>query len=262
MVAFLDRAVFAESAVSVNTFTGSFVSQARFNGYIMFSNWERRDVDKLLPPDLALGSNTSSTPDVHPIVFVFGDLVDGATLFGGFTYFTGIAYQEFAIGIPFVKHTRGAYLHTYIPRMYSTYFPPTWSGNTYYGFGKEIARLRWQGPMFLITTEDDQLLLHVPVEISGSWVRGDACGLPNFEAMRDVFAMPIVGRKANGSYVCSQFGWDFSDALVRPASARISIDAPLVAGLTPRQCHGVPAGTFQVQGMIWRLSWPFPCAFR
>jgi hypothetical protein len=259
-MAFPSRAAFAEPTLDARAATVPFVSQARLNGCIVLSNWERGEVEKLLPCDLALGTNTSPTPDLHPVAFVFGGLSDGATIFGGVTFFTGIAYQEFAMAIPFVKHRRGAHLHTYIPRMYSSYFPPTWSGNTYYGFAKEIARLGWQGPIFVITSDGERLLLHASVESAGGWVQGDACDLEDFVEMREMFALPILGRKANGSYVGSHFGWDFADALVRPASACISIDAPLVACLTPRRWHAV--GAFEVHGMLWRLSWPFPCEFR
>ena len=262
MVTFLSRAVFAEPTLDADAATVSFVSQARLNGCIVLCNWKRGEVERLLPAELALGTNTSPTPDLHPVAFVFGDLTDGATLFGGVTFFTGIAYQEFAMAIPFVKHTHCAHLHTYIPRMYSSYFPPTWSGNTYYGFAKEIARLRWHGPIFMITTDDDRLLLHVPVETGGSWLPGGSCQLPNFAAMQEIFALPVVGRKADGTYICSYFSWDFSNALVRPADSCVSIDAPLFEGLTPRRCDDVSSGTFQVQHMLWKLSWPSSCRFR
>jgi hypothetical protein len=79
--------------------------------------------------------------------------------------------------------------------------------------------------------------------------------------MRHVFALPIVGRRANGSYVASYFGWDFGAARVRPARAMLSIDTHLVEGLAPRSCSTVESGTFEVQRLIWRLSWPFPCRF-
>jgi hypothetical protein len=259
MDALLGRSSFLGPSIDVTAFTGSFLSQAHFDGCIAFTNWPRTDVEKLLPPEIELAVNTSSTPELHPVTFIFGEVSDGATTLGGFRLPLGVNYQEFATAIPFVKYRQRHCLHTYVARMYSSYSPATWIGNAYYGFSKEMAKMWWQGPIFLITTEEGVLLLHAAVETEGLWSRGHSCTLRNFAEMQGIFALPIVGRKATGEYVCSYFGWDFSDALVRPADACISIDAPLIAGLTPRRCHDVPDGTFEVRGMIWRLSWPASC---
>jgi hypothetical protein len=256
---FLGRDSFSGLSGDRNAFATSFVGQATFNGYIAFANWARADVEKLLPPDLALVPNSSSIPHLHPVVFVFGEQTEGAALFGGLTIPMGIAYHEFCMAIPFVKHQRGRYLHTYIPRMYSSYFPAIWNGNVHYGFSKAMAKMSWQGPVFMLTTADDALLLHISVETQRNWSNGSRCELANFQAMREVFALPVVGRKSNGAYVRSYFDWDFSDALVRSASSCVSVDAPLVEGLTPRECHSVSSGTFEVRGMLWRLSWPSLC---
>ncbi len=119
----------------------------------------------------------------------------------------------------------------------------------------------WQGPIFLITGKNDILLLHAAVEAQGGWSPGRTCALVNFEATRRIFTLPIVGRKSDGTYVSSYFGWHFDEAAVKPADACISIDAPLVDGLAPRRCYDVSGGTFEVRGMLWRLSWPSSCRF-
>ena len=259
---FLGTGSFSGRSRRQNASRPSFVGQATFNGCIAFTNWMRHEVEKLLPPELELATTTSSTTHFHPVVFIFGEQTEGTALFGGFTIPLGVAYNEFGMAIPFVKHRRGPYLHTFVARMYSSYFPATWNGNVHYGFSKEMAKMRWQGPVFTLTTEHDTPLLHIGVESGGAWLRGTFRDLENFEAVRDIFALPVVGRKSNGAYVCSHFGWDFSDALVRAVKACISIDAPFVDGLTPCECHSVSSGAFDVRGMLWKLSWPSPCDFR
>lgn len=260
MDVFLDRSSFLGPSIN-GTSAISFLSQATFGGCIAFANLPRRDVERLLPLELELAANTSSTPEWHPVVFIFGEVTEGAGMLGGFTLPLGVNYHEFGIAIPFVTHRNGQNLHTYIPRMYSDHTAATWTGNTYFGFSKEMAAMRWQGPLFVITTQDGALLLHAAVEPGTSWLPGGSCELPNFVAMQGVFALPVVGRKSNGTYVCSYFGWDFSEALVRAADSYVSIDAPLVAGLTPRRCHDVASGSFEVRGMKWKLSWPSSCRF-
>ena len=262
MDSFLGAAAFPGPAVGRHAGSNSFVSQARFNGCIAFSNWPRADVERLLPPELELCANTSSLSDVHPVTFIFGDQTEGAMILGGFTYSVGVSYQELGMVIPFVKHRCGPYRHTYMVRMYSNYSVATWNGNMHYGFSKEMATLRWQGPVFMVTTEAGALLLHAAVEAAGDWSPGAACTLENFAATREIFSLPVLGRKANGEYVASYFGWDFAEASVRNADSCVSVDAPFLEGLTPRRYHDVPSGTFEVQGMMWRLTWPAPPRFR
>ncbi|HVN85620.1 MAG TPA: hypothetical protein VMW17_12330 [Candidatus Binatia bacterium] len=232
------------------------MSEASFNGHIVFSNWSRAEVEKLLPPDLELCANISATPDIHPVVFIFGDQAQGAMLFGGFTFSLGVQYQELGVAVPFVKHRRDPLIHTFMARMYSSYDIATWNGNFHYGFSKVMAKLGWRGPVYLVTAEDGALLLHATVADSGEWLSGDRCTLPNFAAVQWIFSLPVVGRRANGIYVRSYFGWDFGAAQVRTADACGSIDAPFLPGLTPQDWHDVSAGTFEVRNMIWRLSWP------
>jgi len=257
---FLGREAFPGPAIELAAAGGSFVGQAAFDGTIAWTQWPRAEVERLLPPDLELAANVAA-PDLHPVVFVFGEQTHGAILFGGFTVPAGPDYWELAIAIPFVKHRRGRHLHVHVPRMYASYFPPVWNGNTHYGFGKELARMGWQGPIFLVTTAEGTLLVHAAVEPAGGWAPAEGCALPNLAALRAAFALPVVGRKADGTFVSSYFGWDFTRAAVRPADSWVSIDAPLGAGLVPRECHDVAAGTFEVRGMLWRLTWPAACRF-
>ncbi len=256
---FLDRTAFPGPAIDLAASGASFAGQARFNGCIAVTNWLRAEVERLLPPQLALAANASPTPDIHPMIFVFGEQTQGAVIFARLPVPAGPDYGEFALAIPFVRHRHGRHLHVHVPRMYSSYFPATWNGNAHYGFGKAMARMEWRGPVFLMTNETDDLLLHAAVEPAGDWVSGAAADLPHLAALRAIFSLPVVGRKADGRLVCSWWGWEFGDALVRPADASVSIDAPLVEGLPVRTCADVPGGSFEVRGMAWKLTWPGLC---
>src|SRR2546427_10082470 len=259
MSTFMGKSWFDGPALDVSAAGVSFVSQARFDGCVALSHWPRGEVERLLPAELELATNASPTPDLHPVVFVFGDLSDGAVIVGRVTLPLGIAYQEFAVAVPFVKYRRGRQLRTYVPRMYSSYRPAVWSGNANYGLAKRPATMRWQGPFFVITGEDGALLLHIGLERGDGWTPASRCELPNFVAMREILAMQVLGRKASGAYVCCYFGWDFGQALVRTADSCVSIDGPVANGIGSRRCPDVAGGTFELRGAIWRLSWPAPC---
>src|SRR5882724_1686714 len=135
---FLGRSAFPGPAIAADAAGNRFVGQARFSGCIAFTNWRRAEVEAFLPPELQLATNAVAA-DLHPVVFVFGDQAAGAILFAGFTVPTGAAYQELAIVVPFVRYRGGRHLHSYVPRMYSSYFPAVWHGNAHYGFSKEMA---------------------------------------------------------------------------------------------------------------------------
>ena len=255
---FLGRTAFPGPAVDLAASGASFAGQAIFNGCIAVANWPRAEVARLVPAELELAANCSDTPDLHPIVFVFGEQTAGAIIFAGYPVLAGPDYGEFALVIPFVRHRGGRNLHVHVPRMYSGYFPATWNGNAHYGFAKAMANMEWRDRLFRLTSETGDLLFHATVEPSGDWLKQPHAVLAGIGA---IFSLPVVGRKSDGRFVGSWWCWDFRDARVRPVRTALSIDAPLVEGLRPRGDSGVEGGTFEVRGMSWKLTWPAPCRF-
>ncbi len=238
----------------------SFVAKARFDGWITFTSWPRRDVEKLLPGELELVA-TDRTPDEHPVAFFLGEQRDCAVLFGGLAIPTGARYHEVGMMIPFVRHRRRRNLHIYVPRMYASYPPAVWAGNENFGFAKELANIAQNGHVLVVTGDDGRLRLEAGFEPTAEWAPGSCCALENFAAMRAALALPVVGRRVGATPVFSYFGWDFEHAGVRAGDSCIVIHAPLVDGLTPRRCPDVPGGSFEVRGLLWRLSWPEACRF-
>src|SRR4030095_9646120 len=254
MDGFLPKEAFA-GTTATRPAAPSYVGQAVFNGCIAFCNWRRDDVAAVLPGELQLATTTSA-PAFHPVAFIFGEQTEGATIFAGITFPLGVRYHEFAMAIPFVEHRPGRALHIFVPRMYSSFFPATWAGNAHYGLAKAMATIQWHEATVSITTPDGATPFGACGEPAGDWTPGSCCTLPNFADVRAVFDMPVIGQRDDGSYVTSYFGWDFAAALVRPARATLSIAAPLARGIIPQTCNGLPSATFEVQRMIWRLSWP------
>jgi len=227
---------------------GSYSAQARFDGVIAFTRWPRADVAALLPPELV----TAGTADTHPVVFVFGEQRDAAVLFAGFTIPSVGRYLELGILVPSVRPRAGGEERIYVRRMYASYFPAVWNGNVHFGFAKELARLAWDGRAFAVRRDDGDVLLDAVTHATGRWTAVRAGGPPGFEAMRAVFACPVVGRKGDGRYVRSAFGWDFADADVRPTEVNVAL-APALGG---HRCTTAPPGGFEVRGMLWKVAWP------
>jgi len=258
MSSFPDRSAYAGPVLDPRAAGRSFAARARFNGWIVLASWPREEVAALLPPELELVPNAQ---DDHPVAFILGKQTAGALFLGPFTVPTGANYHEFGMAVPFVRHRRGRYLHLFVPRMYATYFPAVWTGNVQYGFAKEMAKFERHGNIHVITAEDRTLLLHASFEATGEWCSGGGCTLPNFDAMRSAFVLPVIGCLNDRRLVSSYFDWDFREARVRPADGTVTIVAPLVAGSPARESDDLPSGTFEVDGMVWKLSWPGPCRF-
>jgi hypothetical protein len=255
MESVFDRNRFVGPAIDVSRFGGTFAGSSTFTGAVVLTTWRRFEVQSLLPAELEPAS-TSDGLQLHPVVFIFGRLEDGAWIFGGFTLPVGIEYWEFCCAIPFVKHRDGQYLHTFVPRMYSSSFAAVWDGNARYGLAKKLARMRWHDSVFVLVDERQSLLLHAAVEPKGSRTRGDVCRVPNFEALREMFRLPILGRKDDGKFVTSYFDWGLDEADVSGADSYLSIDAPLFDGVSPRRFHDIRSRSFLLYGMNWKLSWP------
>jgi len=234
----------------------AFVGEMRFAGCIVATHVSRHAIEALLPPGIAL-ADTTAAPDSHPLVFIFGQQSEGTILFGGMSYPLGVRYTEFGVAIPYVTFGADRDLHTYVPRMYSSYFPPVRDGNMHYGFGKAQAVIDWHGPIATLVTPDGVLLCHATIAALAAWHR-DASAAHELAWVQAAFALPVLGRKANGRYVRSRFRFDFRDAVVRPVRCAMAIEVPLVDGMAAQRCYSAPGEAVEVRGMLWQLSWPEP----
>lgn len=237
----------------------AFVGEMRFSGCVMATHQPRRAIEALLPPGVGLdgASPGAGSADMHPLVFIFGEQSEGTILFGGMSYPLGVRYTELGVAIPYVTYGGGRHLHTYVPRMYSSYFPPVRDGNVHYGFGKTQATIDWHGPIAALTTAAGALLCHAAMEPLGAWRRGPSAA-DELAWIAGAFALPILGRKANGRYVRSHFRFDFRDALIRPVGCAMAIEVPLLDGMAAQRYYSAPGMAIEVQGMLWHLSWPEP----
>ena len=237
----------------------SFVAEADFAGAIVLTHWDRSMVARMLASDLVLGRNASRAPGLHPVVFVLGRQQRAGFIVGGISLPTPVSFPEAMIAVPFVRHREGQNLHVIIARVFSADRLSTWSGNANYGFSKQRADMGWLAHTFTVSAPDGPLLLHATMEADGEWTPCHDVSPANLAAVDAVFRLPMLGRRSDGSEVCSYFEWGFGGAEARPARARVSIEAPLGPGLEPGTHYGVPSGTFEVRGMRWRVSWPVPC---
>jgi hypothetical protein len=227
------------------------VGAADFHGAVFASSRPREEIERWLPPGLELAGGDARMP----LVFLCGEQLAGATRFAGITLPLGIRYDEFALCVPWVRHVSSPRSHCYVARMFSSYFPATWSGNAHYGFAKEMAKLTRDGPTLRFVGEDATLRLELQLEARAPF--GPARSVdPAVTALREMLALPVLGRRADASFVRSAFGFGFERAEVRHAAAALAVATPLVPGFPTGAYQGDDDATLEVRHLPWRLSWP------
>ena len=105
---------------------------------------------------------------------------------------------------------------------------------------------------------------------AGMWMDDSAAstGLKNYEAMKTILRMPIVGTQAisasKTSYVCSYFPFDWAGK-VRKTSTRVQFVSEFVPNMSQWVAQGaignLADGAFGVTGLLWHLTLPATCTF-
>jgi hypothetical protein len=247
---------FVGAALGVEAHRGSFIGQATFDGVISVMLHPRELVAALLPVELRPADAASATPELHPVVLLFGNQRAGSILMAGVPVALGISYHEFMLAVPCVRHVRGVQLHTFSAIMHTDHAPARWSGNSYYGYAKHMADMGWSGESFIVSEPEGAVIAHARIEAVDQWVAAEEPAAAALQTIRGYFELPILGRKDDGTYVASHFEWRFDHAAVRPVDASLSFERGL-AGLPPGVYADTASGSIQVKGMRWRVSWPF-----
>jgi hypothetical protein len=222
--------------------------EAIFTGGLSMVAVRRDIVAALLPPGVTLSEDDES--GVYRCLIAFGEQSDGVTFFAGFPVPWSVRYREAFVGVPFVRRgTDGPYL--FVRGMPCDFWPAVWNGNMYYGFMKQFSRIEWDGDRFVSRSDAAEPDFHAILEPCAP-----STGVEAAAWIRQAAALPVMGRRTDGTIVTSRFEWDFSDAAVDPAHVRLHASArfPELTATDVPQCH--PG--CRVRGMRWRLSWPEP----
>jgi hypothetical protein len=222
------------------------LGQATFGGCVAVVRLARAELRSALPPSIRLPE-----PDVSPVacLLLFGEQRDAKTCVAGVPMPWGVRYRELMVAVPFVRWTRGEDPYLFVYRMVCDYWPAVWVGNSYYGFSKSFARMKWDGRQFSAHDESDQLLFCAEL-VSDQPAPRDA-----FAWIESAARLPVLGRREDGKLVSSWFEWDFEPATVSSATLHVTLGQGLYGPF--HEDRPVTAeGAYRVEGMRWRLSWP------
>jgi hypothetical protein len=234
--------------------TRSFAGRTSFRGVVACVPWPCEQAAARLPDGLELAPAVAPRGH-HPVVLLFGEQREPALLRGGFALPMGPTYGELGIFVPYVRPVARSDLCTFASRMWSTYFPAVWEGNHRY-FAKDSASMRITDDQFVAADVAARPLVHAVEHAAGGWERVRPGVPPGLDAIRDAFALPILGRPTGGRLARSYFDWDFAAASARPVQASVWLDGALVGEAERRELDVAPGDAVAVRDMTWRLGWP------
>jgi hypothetical protein len=160
------------------------------------------------------------------------------------------------VAVPFVDLPGATGEHLFVAGMSCDFWPAVWNGNFYYGFHKQLAQMRWNGTSYSVTDGGSRSCFRAEVQRSGDPPRHEA-----FDWIRATAALPVLGRRADGSFVVSRFDWDFREAEVEAAAVRLKLGEAFQE-LPPGDHLLRHDEAVWVRRMGWRLSWPVSAAPR
>jgi hypothetical protein len=243
--------------------------QATYIGVLTFTNIDRDRVAELLPSGFQLAPRkTTRTPNVHPVILLFGDQTDGASVLPVVPpQPSGFHYSEMIFAVPFVQQTGQPGWHTFIVRMYLDNIATTIAGLAF-GYQKEHAWIEWTGDYARIWNSnplDGHEILEGNFSWGAQWYDGNDAlqTIPNFQDMVNIMTTRLLGR-TGGNSICSHFEWNLDQAKVARAKTSYTMKAPFRSGMSAwpglPPFKNVKDGAVVVRGMRWRLATqPIPC---
>lgn len=253
-----------------NDFDGSFEpqradaktgGQSTYHGKVVFTNIDQKIVANALPQGLRLAEKKiSATPDLHPIVYLYGHQTKTKWVIRGKNIPVGQDYQELILLIPFVQLVDHENWHNYVVRMYLNDRAARDIGNKFFGYAKHDATFDETATEFTVLV-DSRPTFHARIETLGPWQTSTDAErtLPHYRDIQTIFEMPALGMKKvkkNPRFVCSYFEWKYDAAEIAPVQSQhwLLLSGPLTS---------VPDGAIAIRNLEWRIKSPPlpPCEF-
>jgi hypothetical protein len=241
--------------------------EATYHGNIVFTNLDRALVEAVLPPELKLASN-SVAPALHPVAYLYGRPTNTHWIIADTPILVGPNYQELMLLVPFVQASAGTRWHTYVVRMYLDDWNAIGIGNLFFAYAKEWGTSQESGTEVTETVAGSRHF-HADIQPTGPWLPNAAAdaAIPNYQAIKTILGMPIVGRRSNGTLVCSYFEMRYDSVTVAPVQSRHEFLQPFTPGMGGwiqlGTLSSVANGAIAIRDLNWRIRQPPPppCRF-
>ncbi len=229
--------------------------------------------EALLPPGLALGSQTVTPPGTHPVIASYNDLSRAQLSVP--SLLPMLNYNEFTLGIPHTYIARGGLNRNspgpyyYMPKLFLNSTLAILGGIAFWGFHKVPASINVEDDRFVIRAQDDQPLTSLAWRATGELAPITA--YEHFEPIRRMLDQPLISQvppQGGPIFVVSDFDKRWDVAMLRPLETTLTIDDDFVTGCKTFAACTVGRGTTSpginrsVLGSYqlvapWRLTFPY-----
>ena len=220
------------------------IGQANFKGCVAIVQLPRSVVRSALPSSVDLPEPDASHA---ACLLLFGEQLNATTCLAGVPMPWGVRYHELMVAVPFVRWKHEAHPRLFVYRMVCDYWPAVWVGNSYYGFNKSFARVTWDGRRF---SADDESNPHL---FCADLLTDQPAPRQALAWIESASRLPVLGRRADNTFVSSRFEWDFEAAAIRRTKLRLLLCQGSLGLLLENRSD---EDAYWVDGMRWRLSWP------
>ena len=256
---------------------GTIAGVGEIEAFCVLDFWSSDDLTSLLPPglqlyvppptassrlrahDKAYAAATKEAPEKKPnVVFIFARQ---RNVRPGLLPFGGANYVEIAQLIPNVEHKDIAALKgvkfSYMPTLLLDSLPPVVVGQNLYGFNKQLASIRADGDSFSIRSSSGSM----SAWFERSGLPGSIAEYSSIANIRELLELPLIGVKADGSFIYSILNFGLDGAAFQPVGGKIRRSPPFVQGLPELDVHPVSADPTFPWGFRfmsrWSLTLPF-----
>jgi hypothetical protein len=231
---------------------GSWGGKATFNGAVVLAEAPAPVVAEGLPGALGLCEGAhSSRRGMHPLLFVFGEVVEGGAHLLGVSYSAGVSYRELAVLVPFVRHDNTPAPFLFAQQMLADDARAVLLGNAVYGYRKQLARIETAGPAYEGHLQGC-LAFSSTGSVKGSWSGAAATGGEGPAWLGSLLSLPILGRLESGQLIRSRFAWDFHTASLCALEARLEWQA----SQQRLRLKSLAGRALAIRGLLWRTSPP------
>lgn len=225
------------------------------------------NVVSMLPPGLEPCPQQVTPIGTHPLILQSHTFAHCQFSFP--TMLPPMSFHEQTLGIPFVRVTAdGAGPFYLMPKLYLDDAWNQFIGRSFWGFNKELARVRVNGDSYTVTSLAGQRLASLRWSAYDEEARPAIGGYEEFEPVRRMMSQTLLSFSpaALGPILTlTDFDRSWNLATVRKLRAKLDIDANYFSGFSGAHCHtidesghasGWATGGFEVSAQWW-LSYPY-----
>lgn len=241
---------------------GSYVSS------FFVASWPVDVVRGLLPEGVALARQVVTKDGMHPVFFGFGQQINATLTYFEWLPFFPLNYLEFFIGIPAVRRNQHGILpydepYMFLARLYLNEVIPVLGGALFWGFPKELARIKKQEGLYEVETlRTDSPLISLASTPTGPFIAAE--NSQSFSFLGGLLGQRLLQKslEGHGPLASASMKWYLANAQIRPIEAQMTISTAFLPGLPTGTFASLgidqsPTGAFELRSN-WRLSLPFP----